>query len=98
MSNPTGEPTKAKTLLQLREGMQDADLIQAHDALLRTASYVIGPDYYVKELARRDQERSTRIMVEQTATMVEQTRKMVWLTVIVAVFTLVSAAAVILSA
>jgi hypothetical protein len=98
MSNPTEEPTKAKTLVQLRDEMQDADLIQAHDALLKTASYVIGPDYYLQELARRDQERSTRIMVEQTATMVEQTKMMVRLTWIIAAFTIVSAVAVVLSA
>jgi hypothetical protein len=72
----------ASSLAELREEMQDADLIQAHDALVTWERYPIGPDYYLTELARRDQERATKIMVEQTQTMVRLTWAIIGLTVV----------------
>jgi hypothetical protein len=85
------EPTRAKTLVQLRDEMEDADLIEAHDSLLKTANYVIGPDYYLTELSRRDQERASEVMVEQTRTMV----KLTW---VIAALTVVNVIAVIVAA
>jgi hypothetical protein len=81
----------AASLAELRDGMQDADLIHAHDALVTWERYPIGPDYYLTELARRDQQRATRVMVEQTATMVR-------LTWAIAVLTIVNVAAVVIVA
>lgn len=72
----------ATSLAELRDGMQDADLIQAHDALVTWERYPIGPDYYLTELARRDQERSTKVMVRQTQTIVHLTWAIVGLTIV----------------
>jgi hypothetical protein len=80
----------ATSLAELREGMQDVDLIQAHDALVTWERYPIGPDYYLTELARRDQERATKVMVEHTRTMVRLTWAIVALTVVNVVVVIVA--------
>jgi hypothetical protein len=76
------EPIYAETLSGLR-GMTDEQIVAAHDGLLDTGRYPIGPDYYLTELARRDANR--------------QTRTLVCLTKLITVLTVVNVAAVIYS-
>jgi len=62
----------AYTIAELRE-ITDADLIREHDA--RTGSVVLGIDYFLQELARRD---SARVA-----------RQLLWLTVAITACTIV---------
>jgi hypothetical protein len=59
------EPIYAKTLAEFRQ-MTDQQLIEAHDAVLATGSFIIGPDEYLNELKRREDTRRTRTMVRLT--------------------------------
>jgi hypothetical protein len=70
------------TIARIRE-LSDSDLIAEHDRLAQ--STVVGVDYYLNELARRDQAR-------QTALLLRYTRILLWLTVIVTLATVVSLA------
>lgn len=62
---PFEGPNYAKTLGGLRD-MSDEELIASHDAMINTGNYVVGLDYYLRELARREQDRQTRTMVRLT--------------------------------
>ena len=68
------------TIKQLREIPTD-ELIRLHDEI--AVHTVVGVDYYLSELARRDA--------------AAQTRQMLWLTWAIAIFTAVVTAAAILS-
>jgi hypothetical protein len=63
--------------------MTDEQPVTANDALLKTGSYPIGPDYHLTELARRDAER--------------QRRTMVWLTRVITALPVVNVVAVVYS-
>jgi hypothetical protein len=76
------EPLYAKNLRELR-AMSDEEVIAAHDALLDMGSHVVAPNYYARELARREQDR--------------QTSTVVWLTWAITALTVVNVAAVIYS-
>lgn len=63
--------------------MTDEELVDLHDKMVvGIGNYTVGPDYYLRELARREQERQTESMVEQTATMVKLTKWIGLLTVV----------------
>jgi hypothetical protein len=57
------EPLYAPTLQELR-GMSEADLIASHDAVAKGA--VIGHEFYLSELVRRDVARQTSKLVKLT--------------------------------
>jgi hypothetical protein len=46
--------------------MTDQQLIEAHDAVLATGSFIIGHDEYLNELKRREDARRTRAMMRLT--------------------------------
>jgi hypothetical protein len=74
------EPTYAKPISELRS-LSDEHLIAQHDALLQNR-VVVGVNYYVEELARRQMERLTKRLVTLT-------RALVFLTVVVMALTIV---------
>ena len=74
----------SSTLKELRE-MTDEQVIEEHDNLAQRT--MMGLNYYLDELNRREQNR-------QTEAMLSYTRRMLWLTVLVAILTVVNVIAV----
>ena len=77
----------SEKLEELRS-LPDEDLVARHDALASHAS--IGLNYYLRELARRDQER-------QTDAMLRYTRYMTAMTVVILLLTVVNVVVVVAS-
>lgn len=59
------DPHSGKTIAQLR-GMSDDDLVAAHDAIASLSGSYSTADDYRAELARREVNRHTRIMLRLT--------------------------------
>jgi len=72
------------TLAQLRS-LSEADLISEHDRLAHTTHN--GVNYYLNELARRDQNKQTELMLKYA-------KHMFWLTIAVTVLTGINVVAV----
>jgi hypothetical protein len=79
----------AKTLEGLRE-LPDAELIHQHDEVAKTT--VIGTQYFVDELVRREQDRATQAMLQSTQEMHKFTKQMRTMTIIILLATLASVA------
>ncbi len=69
----------AMTLKELR-GLSDDDLVAQHDEI--AGSTVVGLNYYLAEIARRDQDRQTQAMLSYTK----------WVTIMTAIITVATIA------
>ena len=77
----------AHNLSELR-GMNIDDLIKLHDFEAKQTGTDV--KYYLAEIARRDQDRQTEVMLSYTKTMLTYTRRALWLTVVVTIATIVN--------
>ena len=77
---------------QLRElrSLSDDEIIERHDA--QAGAVGVATDHYLQELARRDQDRQTSLMLDYTKQMAKMTRAILWLTIVITILTVVNVA------
>ena len=87
----TPNPNDALSLRDLRE-LSDQELIRRHDALVPRVG--ISVNYYLQELARRDQDRQTQAMLRYTLWVAIMTGAIVAMTLTILVLTAINVWAV----
>jgi hypothetical protein len=83
----------AESIAQLRK-LSEADLIRIHDSTAENT--VVGTAHYLAELGRRDQQKTSDVMLQYTREMDKMTRRITFLTIVTTVATIASTGKVIL--